>query len=303
MLASSAEALPESLSLSRERERFVEFGADAQQRVSAVAESVAEEVAPVADAVETLAEGAGDAVDYLNTPRPGKTILHGKVSGTKKVDWIEPIPLQPVKDAGHALGATINDLLMGAVTNALRMYLVQHDALNVDDLLVSVPVSLRKPDDPLPRNLGNRFGLVNVLLPVGIEDPVEQVRAIKAQLDEIKESMLPVVSFGLVSTLALTTPDVERLVHKIVQDQSTGVVTNVPGPRRPISLAGANVVGAWGMGGVGGNMNLCVAIFSLNGEINFAVGTDTAITTDPENILAYFGASVDELIARSQGKS
>lgn len=291
-LASGADAATEALSLVPDPGRFLEFGA-------AVPGIVSDQLKPVTDTVGGVAGGAGDAIDFLNSPKPGKTILHGEVSGKKKIQWIDPIPLPPIKVAGRAFGATINDMLMGAVTNSLRKYLVEKDALDVSDLLVSVPISLRKADDPLPRELGNRFGLVNVLLPVGIEDPVEQVRAIKAQIDDIKASQLPIVSFGLVSVAAITTPEVERMIHKITQDQSTGVVTNVPGPRHALTLAGANVVGAWGMGGAGGNMNLCVGVFSLNDEINFAIGSDVAITEDPERILGHFKASVAELIERA----
>ena len=312
-LASSADAMTEALALAPDPQRFLEFGSqvpgmvsDAAARVAEVPGMVAEvpgmvadQVRPVTDAAGAVAGGAGDAIDFLNSPKPGKTILHGTVSGKKKVAWIEPMPLGPIKEAGKALDATINDLLMGASTNALRLYLLEHNALNVENLMVSVPISLRKADDPLPRELGNRFGLVNVLLPVGIADPVDQVRAIKAQIDEIKDSQLPIVSFGLVSVAAITTPDVERLIHKITQEQSTGVVTNVIGPREQLTLAGAKVVGAWGMGGVGGNMNVCLAIFSLNGEINFAVASDTAITTDPERILDLFQESVGVLIERA----
>ncbi len=299
-LASGADALTEALSLVPDPQRFLEFGAQAPGMVAEVPGMVAEQVKPVSDTVGAVTGGAGDAIAYLNSPKPGKTILHGEVSGQKKVAWIDPIPLQPFKDAGKAFDATINDMILGAVTNALRLYLLEKDALTVSDLMVAVPISLRKPDDPLPRDLGNRFGLVNVLLPVGVEDPIEQVRAIKAQIDEIKGTQLPVVSFGLVSVAAVTTPDVERLIHKITQEQSTGVVTNVPGPRAPLTLAGASVVGAWGLGGVGGNMNLCVGIFSLAGELNFCVSSDVAITPDPERILDHFKTSVDTLIERGE---
>ena len=234
-------------------------------------------------------------MDFLNSPKPGKTILHGTVSGKKKVSWLDPIPLAPIEEAGKFYGGTINDVLLAATTTTLRRYLQEKDALTVDDLLVSVPVSLRRPTDPLPRDLGNRFGLVNVLLPVGLDGVESQVRSIKAEIDEIKASQLPIVSFGLVSVAAVTTPEVERMIHKITQEQSTGVVTNVPGPRGPLTLAGANVEGAWGMGGVGGNMNLCVAIFSLNGQVFFAVSSDVAITPDPERITELFKTVVDEL--------
>ncbi len=292
-LASGAEAMTEVITLPPDPRRFIEFGSD-------VSEAVLDQVAPIAETAEAVATGAQNAVEFLNAPKPGKTIMHGSPSGQKKVVWIdEALGLDPVKQAGKAFGATINDLLMGAVTNALRQYLLERDALSVDSMLFSVPVSLRKPDDPLPRNLGNRFGLVTVELPVGIEDPVEQVRAIKAQIDEIKGSQMPIVSFGLVSAAAITTPEVERLLHRVTQDQTAGVVTNVVGPRNQLTLAGAKVVGAWGLGGVAGNMNLCFGIFSLAGGINFAVSSDVAITPDPERLLDGFVATVELLKERA----
>lgn len=62
-----------------------------------------------------------------------------------------------------------------------------------------------------------------------------------------------------------------------------------------MTLAGANVLGAWGMGGVSGNMNMSFGIFSLNGELNFAVHSDTALTPDPERVAELFLEAVDKL--------
>ncbi len=249
------------------------------------------------DAAGAGVEATKNAVELVLAPRPGKTILHGKVSGDKRVDWIEPIPLQPIKDIGRAIDATINDVLLAVLTNTLRKYLVEKDALTVDDLFTSMPVSLRRPDADLPRTLGNRFGIVPVLLPVGIEDPIEQVEEIKRRIDDIKESQMPIVSFGLISALSLTTADVEKLIQNITQDHSIGVTTNVPGPRHPIYVAGGKVLGSWGMGGLSGDMNLSFGIYTLNGELNFAVHSDTGITQDPERILDLFLESIEELQA------
>lgn len=292
VLATGQDALEETLSVGLDPKRFVEF-------TSQVPAEAARRWGRMTGTAETISQVNSDAIDFLLAPRPGKTILHGAVSGSKKVTWMDPIPLEPIKQAGKTYGATINDVLLACLTNALRNYLLEKDALNVEELFTAMPVSLRKPDAPLPRTLGNRFGLVPVLLPVGIADPVEQVRSIKAQIDELKSSQMPVVSFGLMSASALATPEVERLIHKVNQDHSIGVTTNVPGPRLPLELAGAKVLGAWGMGGLSGNMNLSFGIFSLAGELNFSVHSDTAITPDPERILDHFQEAVHTLIARA----
>lgn len=284
-LASGAEALSETLSVDIDAHTFLEYG---QQ----VPEALAEQVAKMRGTASTVGRGAQDALSLMMPPRPGRTVLHGTVNGHKKVVWIEPIPLQPVKDAGRTLGATINDVLLGALTNALRRYLLEKDALTVDALLTSVPISLRKPDTPLPRTLGNRFGLIPVLLPVGIEDPLDQVRDIKSQIDEVKKSQIPILSFGMVSASAILTPELEKFAHEMNQAHSIGITTNVPGPRDELHFAGAKVLGMWGLGGNSGNMNFVFGIFSLNGELNFAVQSDTGITTDPERILDLFVESL-----------
>jgi len=273
------EFVQETLSIALYPKRFIEFGTD------------------VLGVAEDTAEVSKNAVEFLLAPRPGKTILHGSVSGEKKVDWIEPVDLQPIKDIGRATGTTVNDVLLAVLTNALRKYLVERDALTVEDLFTAVPISLRRPDADLPRTLGNRFGLIPVLLPVSIEDPVEQLHEVGRRLDELKESQMPIVSFGLISVSSLMTPDVERLLHKVTQEHSIGVTTNVPGPRHPIYVAGGKVLGSWGMGGLSGNMNLSFGIYTLNGMLNFSVHSDTGITEDPERILDFFLESIEELKA------
>ena len=134
-----------------------------------------------------------------------------------------------------------------------------------------------------------------MLLPVSIEDPVEQLQEIHRRVEELKDSQMPIVSFGLISVSSLMTPDLERALHKVTQEHSIGVTTNVPGPRHPIYVAGGKVLGSWGMGGLSGNMNLSFGIYSLNGQLNFSVHSDTGITDDPERILDHFLESIEEL--------
>ncbi len=309
-IASTQDALEQTLDLALDPSRFVEFGSEvtdtmrdqveeaatgAFEAASGVAGKVSETTTALRENARLARYGVRDGVAFTFPPRPGKTILHGKVGGTKLVTWMEPMPMAPVKAAGKAFGATINDALLGCLTHALRRYLLEKEALSADELFTAVPVSLRKPDEPLPENLGNRFGLVPVLLPVHEEDRVEQVLEIKRQVDRIKAGMMPVVSFGLTGFSALTTPDVERLIHKLNQAHSIGVTTNVPGPRGETTIAGAKVLGMWGMGGVSGHMNLSFGIFTLDGELNFSVHSDAAITEDPKRIEELFVESVLEL--------
>jgi NRPS condensation-like uncharacterized protein len=314
VLASGKDALDETLSIAMDPSRFIEFGASVPESLAEKVQQAAAKILAAAgsgvdkamtrtsatvEAAKLAQRGVRDGIAFTFPPKPGLTILHGECSGVKRVVWIDPVPLAPVRQAGKAFDATINDTLLAALTNALRNYLLEKDALNVAELSTAMPVSLRRPDEPLPRDLGNKFGLIPVRLPVGIEDPVEQLKSIKAQIDEIKASTMPVVSFGLTSVAALTTPDVERLLHQMTQEHSIGVTTNVPGPRHEVYLCGARVMEMWGMGGMSAHMNLAFAIFTLNGELNFAAGSDVNITPDPERILHHFLAALATLQERA----
>ena len=103
-----------------------------------------------------------------------KTSLKGRPGGAKVVAWNEPLPLPDVKAVGRALGCSVNDVLLACATGALRGYLLERgDDLEGAELRAMVPVNLRPPGSS--KALGNKFGLVPLLLPVGIDNPVERV--------------------------------------------------------------------------------------------------------------------------------
>ena len=242
-LASGADALNESLSVVPDPKRFLEFGAAAPGMVAEQASGVAgqassvpgkigEQMKPVTDAVGVVTGGAESAVDYLNSPKPGKTILHGTVSGKKKVSWLDPIPLAPIKDAGKCLRGDHQRRAAGRHHHHVAPVPAGEGRADRRRTCSSrCPISLRRPDRSAaprpgePVRPGQRAA-------AGRHRRRRRARCARSrrEIDEIKASQLPIVSFGLVSVAAVTTPEVERLIHKITQEQSTGVVTNVPGP-------------------------------------------------------------------------
>ena len=215
--------------------------------------------------------------------------LIGQPSGTKRMVWDpDGLPLDAVKDAAHRAGATVNDLLLTVLTGAVRHHLEERDAL-VDDVLVVVPVNLRPPDEPLPRHLGNRIGLLPVLLPTGAADPSERLRRLQERILALKHSPAPPLSRLLLTTTVLLTPPGERAYHRFNQLRGSGVVTNVPGPTRPLHLAGARLDGIIGWGGMTGHLNLSVAFISLAGRVYAGLVSDEGITPDPDALLAGIG--------------
>src|SRR5260370_36227337 len=89
--------------------------------------------------------------------------------------------------------------------------------------------------------MGNVFGLVFLPLTIGIVDPGRRLRAIKKEMDELKVSPEALVSFGVLSLMGLAPVEVEQLGLRFFGSKATAVLTNVPGPRQPLYMAGRKI--------------------------------------------------------------
>ena len=82
----------------------------------------------------------------------------------------------------------MNDVLLAAVTGALRRYLASTLDAPVEDVHALVPVNLRPLDEAIPRELGNHFGVVFLRLPVHLEDPRRRLREVSKRMEALKRS-------------------------------------------------------------------------------------------------------------------
>ncbi|HSB35479.1 MAG TPA: wax ester/triacylglycerol synthase family O-acyltransferase, partial [Thermoanaerobaculia bacterium] len=234
----------------------------------------------------------------LMEPDP-ESPFKGSLGVAERAAWSAPIPLEEVKAAGRALGATVNDVLLTAVTGALRRYLDSRGAPSAGlDFRAVVPVNLRRKEEE--NDLGNRFGLVFLSLPVGIENPVERLFELKERMDEIKRSPEAVVAFGLLGAIGSAPAEVEHLVVDLFGRRGTAVMTNVAGPREPISLAGVPVKEVMFWVPQSGRLGLGVSILSYAGGVSLGVATDVGLVPDPDAILEGFGDEFSALAALAQ---
>jgi WS/DGAT/MGAT family acyltransferase len=238
----------------------------------------------------------------LLLPPDPKTIYKGPLEVPKRAAWSEAIPLVKVKAIGRATGATINDVLLSAVAGALRRYAQTRDQ-HVEGLNVRgvIPVNLRQESAKI--ELGNRFGLVFLSLPLGIDDPLDRLFELKRRMDDLKGSQEAVVAFGILNAIGMAPNEIENIVVNIFGAKATAVMTNVPGPRRQIYFAGAPVREMMFWVPQSGRLGLGVSIFSYNDQVWLGVATDQSLVPDPETIIAYYGEEIDQLYALTQQAS
>jgi WS/DGAT/MGAT family acyltransferase len=246
--------------------------------------------------VLTLArQTTGIVTKLLFTRNPG-TPVAGVAGLTKRVVWAPPIPLAHIADAGHRTGTTVNDILMAALAGALSTYLCHHHGKPVD-IPTMVPVNVRPADEPLPRELGNRFALVLLTLPSGESTPFARLAETKRRMDQIKQSPETLLTFGLLRGIGRTGPELERLLVDFFADKASGVTSNVTGPTEPRYLAGSRITGLLGWSPESGNQTLGTGICTYAGQVHVGFKVDTNTIPHPEELLAAFRAEVDALVA------
>jgi diacylglycerol O-acyltransferase / wax synthase len=239
----------------------------------------------------TAARDAGTLAKLLASPADVHTSLREPLHGTRRVAWSTPFPLDRIRTAAHRHDGTINDLLIAAVTGALRAELGRHGDVP-DDIHIMVPFNLRALDEPLPRDLGNDFALILLALPVGIEDRDERLREVKMRMDAIKDSHEGPISYGILSAIGITPPVVEDRLIGFFTQKASAVVTNVPGPREQVYFAGVPVGGVLVWAPCSGSIGMTVSIFSYKGEVTVGFMTDTGLVADPQPLANGFNAEL-----------
>jgi WS/DGAT/MGAT family acyltransferase len=187
-------------------------------------------------------------------------------------------PLDDLKLAKSVFGTTVNDVFLAACTQALRAYLADHGEHLDRPLVVSVPVSVhgQAKADAAANQVSNMF----VRLPVHVEDPVEQLQAVRADTRDAKAvhgalsadiigdvtELTPPAIFNLASRMYSSAGLADRLapIHNLV-------ISNVPGPPFPLYVAGARLKGVYPFGPLIEGSGLNITVLSNMGNMDIGV--------------------------------
>lgn len=237
------------------------------------------------DALDVFGSGHRAVNDFSSVAKLAfggspRTVWTGSPGTAKAMAWSRPLPLQDIKAIGRAAGATVNDVMLAAVAGGLRRYLLVHGG-EADQVLWMVPVNLKPFADNLPAELGNYFALAFLPMPLGSDDPVTTLQRVRHEMDRIKHSDETVLTFGLQRLVSRTPGHLAFLVTNFFANKAVGVLTNVPGPRLPMTFAGAPVVQAVGFAPCSGDNPMTATIFSYNGAVTVGFGTDAGLVPDP----------------------
>jgi WS/DGAT/MGAT family acyltransferase len=247
------------------------------------------------DYARIAAQVAEDVAALATMPDDSATRLKGRPGVRKRVAWSEPLPLAEVKAVGKVLGCSVNDVLLSSVAGALGAYLASKgDPVAGVEIRAMVPVNMRAPGaEP---SLGNRFGLVPLVLPIGIANPFRRLYDVHERMEALKGSYVAALSLGLLSIVGLLPQQVQQEVLDLLANKATAVMTNVPGPQTPLYFAGRRVEELMFWVPQSGNIGMGVSILSYNGGVRFGLITDRGLVPDPERIVARFKPEFEKLL-------
>jgi WS/DGAT/MGAT family acyltransferase len=238
--------------------------------------------------------GITAAGKLLLTSRDQQTVMYGKCGIEKRAAWSAAIPLSDIVRIGRAWHGTVNDVILTAATGALRRYLERHEQTASGNVRTMVPVSIRAARDF--DKLGNQFGLVILSLPVGVRDPVTRLHVLKQRMDDIKDTPEAFVAFGVLSLMGLTPVPAEQIIVDIFASKVSAVMTNVPGPRKPIYLAGQRLRSLMFWVPRGGDVGLGLSILSYAGDVYVGIATDAGLMPDPQAVVDEFHVELADML-------
>ena len=277
------------------------FGDLTAKALEAAGGGAAKSFALLASPQQSLTDSLGTAVDIARMggqlasdlaalalmPDDSPTRLKGQPGNTKRVAWCEPIPLDEVKAIGKALNCSVNDVLLGCVAGAIGAYLQSlGDDTQGKEIRAMVPINLRPMEDAW--KLGNRFGLVPLVLPIGCANPVERVFIVRSRMNNLKGSLQPLLTFGLLSVAGLLVKPAQDALLSLFGRKTTAVMTNVPGPATKLQVCGSTLEQTMFWVPQTGTVGLGVSILSYGGGVQFGVIADTTLCPEPQRIIDVF---------------
>jgi diacylglycerol O-acyltransferase / wax synthase len=251
-----------------------------------------------AKAVELAGKGSALTAEIAKLAFMGedsRTRFKGKPGIAKRVAWADRLPLAEVKAIGRALDCSVNDVLLSSVAGALRSYLERRgDDVAGVTVRALVPVNLRPPEKAW--KLGNRFGLVFLDLPLGIENPVERVYAVRANMRALKDSYQPLLALGILAVMGAGPKVLQEQLLAALARNATAVMTNVPGPQQPLYLSGARVDSMMFWVPQSGDIGMGVSILSYDNAVQFGLVTDRKLCSDPDHVIERFAPEFEKLV-------
>ncbi|HUR17929.1 MAG TPA: wax ester/triacylglycerol synthase family O-acyltransferase [Acidimicrobiales bacterium] len=229
-----------------------------------------------------------------------RTSLNVRIGPWRRVAWSR-LPMADIKAVAAAFGATANDVVLALCSEALCSYFADRDEKPDGELVALVPLSLRGARDQ--PSSGNLISPMLVSLASQVEGAAARVRAIaagaaqaRAQDRMIQRDLLSEWAGLAIPALAVPAARLgSRLVGGALPPAFNVIISNVPGPKAPLFLAGARVTELYPLGPVLDSVALNVTVMTYGSSMHVGVVVDRDAVAEPCRITADLALALEEL--------
>lgn len=239
---------------------------------------------------ETVKE-MGELITGTTVP---KSIYKGKLGAAKKAAWSAPLPLESIRRISKHYHTTVNDVLVAMVGGAVRKHLMKHGQQPMEGLKIVQPVSTRQSDGV--NKLHNNFTWMSFDLPVHLRTARQRLAFVHERTAVLKPASEPVVLNELVHLVADFTPlALRQKLLEFLGAHIAGAITNIPGPRQAIFLAGKKVEDIVFWIPHTTHLGIGISLMSYDGKIYMGIVTDEGLINDPDAIVSYFRTELKQM--------
>lgn len=212
---------------------------------------------------------------------------------------MQATPLADLKVLKTELGATINDVVMAISAGALRNYLLRHDALPDKPLRAMVPVSIRTGDED--DIWTNRVSGLVAELPTDEPDPLARVQRVHDSMIAAKEQFDLTPAEAMVDMAQFAPPALAAQASRVAASLRLAdianppvnvIISNVPGPREPLYMAGATMTNFFPVSTIAPGIGLNITVQSYVDTLDFGLVACRELIPDLDDLLAMH---VDEI--------
>jgi diacylglycerol O-acyltransferase / wax synthase len=214
----------------------------------------------------------------ITTARPPRTCFNGPISSHRSFAF-GSVSLDTVKAIKNEAGVKVNDVIVAVCAGAVREFLLERDELPDEPLVAMVPVSVRGEDEM--GTFGNRISMMIVPIPTDVADPRERLERAHELLRSAKEHHAALPANLLTDASAFIPPAVAALAARATvgilgrtRPPLNLVVSNVPGPRSPLFIAGARLEAHYPVSAVVDGVGLNLTIMSYLDRVDFGFVAD-----------------------------
>ncbi|HVV10892.1 wax ester/triacylglycerol synthase family O-acyltransferase [Amycolatopsis sp.] len=275
------------------------------QQPGALVENMRAVLGDAAATADKVADTVGGVVSALRTivkPAPAGP-LNTHVSGGRVFAVVRTL-LEDYRKIRAEQGGTVNDIVLAAITGALREWLLSRGAGVQPDTTIRalVPMAVLEPDtfEFSAAGLVNNQVEANLVdLPVGEPNPTLRLQHISHTMRAHTDSSRSVAARAMLKVGGFAPATMHSLAARAAGSFSGRifnlVITNSPGPQVPLYAGQARMTEMYPVIPLARNQALAIGVTSYHGNVYFGLNGDRKAVSDVGNLAGMVSEALEEL--------